>query len=209
MFSAHFSKRRAAFTLIELMVVMAIIGLLVVMSVPAYHRITASLDMTNAGQLLVAQLDNAQQTALASNRTVEMRFYQVPDALSAETPRYFRGIQGFMVLDDGTLSALGKVVYLPESVTLSDDVSQSPPLSVNVKSPGTEDLPLPGYGLNYRYVVLRFRANGQLDGGLGNVNDWFMTVCKKSLGRVDTSKPGDFITVKIDPVSGRTMSYRR
>ena len=112
--------------------------------------------------------------------------------------------------DDGGVEIIGKTKYLPASVILTTNENQSPPLQQDYEKDATDEptaIDLPGYGKNYRYVVLRFRANGQLDSDLSN--NWFVTICRKTLGEVKSEQAGDFITIKIDPISGRTTSYRQ
>jgi uncharacterized protein (TIGR02596 family) len=198
--------------LIELLAVIAIIGVLVTLSIPAYQRIAASLDMTNAGQVLVAQLESARLSALANNRTVEFRIYQIPDQ-DSPAPQYFRAMQAFLTKNDGSLTATGKVVYLPDTITLSANDSQSPLLTLvpdEIKTPDDDDPDLPGIGQNYRYITLRFRGNGALDPkpDLGNGPLWYVTICQKQLGEVTAAQPTNFITIRIDPANGRTITYR-
>jgi len=64
----------SAFSLIELLVVVAIIGLLMTAAVPALNSVLENGRLTQAAATLVNQLTQARQRASAENKNITLRF---------------------------------------------------------------------------------------------------------------------------------------
>ena len=73
------SKLRAAFSLVELLVVITIIAIIAGFAVPAVTGIMRGSALTQASQLLTDQLSMGRQLALSKNRAVEVRIYKYAD----------------------------------------------------------------------------------------------------------------------------------
>lgn len=124
-------RRLHAFSLIELLVVMSIIGLVAVFAVPAATTIVMGTDLNRAAQTLSSQFALARQTAITRNHTVELRLisYADPDAPgeSVNDPKTwkYRGMQMLEVLENGNKVVVGKLERLPGSVQMSESVYSS------------------------------------------------------------------------------------
>ena len=70
---------RGAFTLVEMLVVMAIIAILAVLALPAVKGMLGSMDLKGAANIVTAQLDLARQTASTRNVQTDVRIYQDPN----------------------------------------------------------------------------------------------------------------------------------
>ena len=79
---AHSLKSRA-FSLVELLVVIAVIAIVAGYAVPAVTTMLKGSQLTQGSQMVVDQIALARQTALSRNRSVEVRFYKYADP---ETP---------------------------------------------------------------------------------------------------------------------------
>jgi uncharacterized protein (TIGR02596 family) len=73
----HF--RSAAFTLMEMIVVVSIIAILAAAAVPQFFSVMKATRLTAAGDALISRIAQAQQAALALNSQVELRIYMVED----------------------------------------------------------------------------------------------------------------------------------
>jgi uncharacterized protein (TIGR02596 family) len=217
------APRRHAFSLIELVIVIAVIVIIAAFTMPAMNTILRGSQLTQGSGLLVGQLSLARQQALSRNRQVEVRFYryadpEIPgeDVTNPKTGK-FRAIQLFQVLPSGVSVPIDKVQTLPGGVIFSYSESEGLsslldlPTGLAPKKPGVTDKaapPLPrGVGMNYEYISFKFLPDGSTD--KHPTGKWFVTI----IGLNDrlnkpTEPPPNFFTVQIDPVSGVTKTYR-
>lgn len=157
-------RRTVAFTLIELLVVMSIIVIMMSIAIPAFTQINRSSSLTTAGGLLMDQLSAARQVALAQNKVVELRFYE----LGRDSNRGkqdggdlgYRAVQ-ILVLDhmervnspDGPsteapgYTAYGNLVRLPAGIVFSKDPAFSTVIhpGQNVRNGAGTAVPNPTY----------------------------------------------------------------
>jgi prepilin-type N-terminal cleavage/methylation domain-containing protein len=68
-------KSRRAFTLLEILVVLTIIGLLLGLAVPVYAKLVPRLHMLSASHQLLVDLRHAHSEAVTSHKTVAVSFY--------------------------------------------------------------------------------------------------------------------------------------
>jgi type II secretory pathway pseudopilin PulG len=115
-------RRATAFTLLELLIVVGIIGLLLVLIAPAFTTIKGGTDVTAAAYTIKGVLDTARTYAKANNTYVWVGFYEEDVSRSSTTPTATAGI-GRIVMStvaskDGTMlytSPLASVVPLPSA----------------------------------------------------------------------------------------------
>lgn len=101
-------NRRRAFTLIELMMVIAIMVLLTVLLVPAFNSLKGSGDITNAAYAISGALEQGRNHAMANNTYVWVGFYEedatssVPTLATPPYPGHGRLIVAIVASTDGT-----------------------------------------------------------------------------------------------------------
>jgi uncharacterized protein (TIGR02596 family) len=116
--------KHAAFTLIEMLVVMALITIIMALAVPSFLGTIQSSRLTAAGQNMLGRLAQAQQTATSTNVPVEVRFYQYSDQTSLNKGNYFSAYQFLLVnlptsgngTTTETMSALSSPFYLEPGI---------------------------------------------------------------------------------------------
>jgi type II secretory pathway pseudopilin PulG len=110
----------AAFTLIELLFVTAIIGSLMILVAPAFTSIKSSDDVTNAGYTIKGVLEHARNYAMANNTYVWIGFYEedglAPSATPTATPGTGRLVISIAASRDGT------TLYNPNSNSNPDPI---------------------------------------------------------------------------------------
>lgn len=224
---------KAAFTLIEMLVVITIVALIVAMVAPALTRTLQDSKLASAGDTLIGVVSQAQQFATANNQPVELRFFKFNTELDSQGAQpSFRAYQIFKVTTAALVSGstltesflpLGALTRLPDSITLVQDPDLSPILN-GTSLPDTKNGQTPGYsGMSgATYNAIRFMPDGtfRLSGtapvsGLASTpfaQD--ITLCHVTLasdsGMVITAKnlPNNFYTIQIDPFTGKARSYR-
>ncbi len=95
MHTLNSSKSRQAFTLIELIIVVTIIGIMMAFTVPAISSALKANKITQAADLLRAKLAFAQQTALKENAPIQVRIFQYADPSRPGDKERFRAYQLF------------------------------------------------------------------------------------------------------------------
>jgi len=204
------------FSLVELLVVMAIIAILGAITIPAVTSGLRASALTQGAQKVLNEIAAAHQAALAQDRFVEIRFYQVAKSgMPGETvgnpgTGKFRALQSFVIDSSGTATAFDKVQLLPDSVIMDSNSALSTLLgSTLTKSWTTNDpqIPLPNVGTAYNVRVFQFQPDGST-----NLNpigqQWFVTLHGLSAGDNLTTLPTNFYTLQIDALNGHIQNYR-
>src|SRR6516165_9215224 len=79
-------ERASAFTLLELLIVVGIIGLLLVLIAPAFTTIKSGTDVTSAAYTIKGVLDTARTYAKANNTYTWVGFYEEDVSQSSTNP---------------------------------------------------------------------------------------------------------------------------
>lgn len=227
-------RRFAAFTLTEMLVVMGIIVLMGALIVPAVSGTLKGTALSQASQTLIAQLNNAQQTALAKGQSIQVRLYLMGDTEAAtadqETQNTWkvRGIQLFTQqpnLDTSTVkdrpvvyTPFSKMELFPNAIIIDQGTGNSGNSLTTLcdmnnttmyMPKGSADylMPkLPRVGTNYAYFYFQFRPDGSTT--LDATKQWYATLHTLVSGDKLTAPPSNFFTVSIDPVQGSTRVFR-
>jgi uncharacterized protein (TIGR02596 family) len=208
-------KSRHGFTLVELLVVMAILGLTVALISPSVKGLMQGSQLTQAGSKVTGFLGLARQTAISQNRCVEVRFYNCGDPLSGSGSGdawRIRAMQSFAVQDSGAVAALGKVQHLPDMAIVDGGSALSSIFDSNKRVyNASPTLSIPRFNKSYGYYALQFRPDGSTDLSptiSGSSQLWFVTLHSIRDGDKLTTPPHNFWTIQIDSINGTVTSYR-
>src|SRR5438874_9028262 len=96
-------QRKRAFTLLEMLVVMAIIALLMVLVAPAFTSLKSAGDVTGAAYTVKGVLDQARTYAMANNTYTWVGFYEEDvSSTTPATPGTGRLVMSIVASKDGT-----------------------------------------------------------------------------------------------------------
>lgn len=222
------SSPRRAFTLIEILVVLAIISIIMFFTVPNMGEIIQGSKLTQAGDQLKYDLGLAQQTAVKDNLTVEVRFYQYrqPDQTDDVARKTYSAYQMFRLIPDSTkpsdpkaeriLAPIGKIKKLPIGVIIPASELWSTLVSNSTIANGTEEV----FGMipTEKKTVTTYRSfqinpDGSTNLDTSGVEQWYVTlvdstVLAKSAGNLDNLAPDNYICIQVDPFNGGTRWYQ-
>jgi uncharacterized protein (TIGR02596 family) len=223
-------RRTRAFSLVELLVVVAVIAIIAGFAVPAVTTMIRGSQLTEGSQLLTDQLALARQTALSKSHSLEVRFYKFGDP---ETPGedpsdystgFYRAFQTFEILENGAALPLGKIQRLPSGVIMNEDkyssliICKAGSDGAKANKPTEADPAMPDEKTkrNYRYVSFRFLPDGSTDlsttgtpaeGPIQKNDSWFITLHGANVKTTDITTT-NYFTLQVDPVTGSTRAYR-
>lgn len=227
---------RRGFSLIEMLVVIAIVAMLLALATPALTRTMQASRLSAAGEAMMGSVAEAQQAALSSNSPVEMRFFSFMEDVD-QAPVYHayqlfkitqtsQGTGGSATLKE-TLVPLGNLIRLPEGIVIPVDSSLTGIFTVNGSSssglPDTKEGSQIGYSgvTGATYNAIRFmpdatcRTVGATANGLAalifqtNLQLNFFTMTFGSGSAVTLANlPKNFFTIQIDPYTGKARSYK-
>lgn len=220
-FRSRFRSR--AFSLIELMVVLGVVGLLMAFAAPNLFSLISSSTLTGEGQVLRNQLTYAQQIAISKSADVEVRFFLMADPSSARTEETFRAFQLFQYNADGQLAPISQyfrvrapVAVHPALSTLLDPRANSrasddkkygilAPTSGMAEAPSGEG----GRLQTTKYVAFRFRPDGSTDlpHRTGSQDTWYITLVQGE-GALQSRTPDNFLCLQVNPYNGQVSEFR-
>ena len=202
-------KQHKAFSLVELLVVIAVIAVLTALLLPATTALSRSYQLNNVTQLVQGQLNLARQNALSRGHGVEVRIYFLPDynqPESSATPKIYRGMQTFIegdpTLTTVPVTALTKPAMFLSPVVILDDNKKSTLLTLTATTPTTS---LSSFALNYKYISFRFRPDGSTD--LTTAATGLVLVLQND-ALEPNGLPKNFRSVEIDPKNGVARVYQ-
>lgn len=186
--------KRNAFTLVELLVVVAIIALLMTLSVPAWNAIAEGNKTTSAAQSLSDALRLARQLALAKSSPVEFRIFNTLPK-GGVTSNYC-AFAYYQLTDSGATNQMTRTNYLPSGTALSTAANYSTLIGTNGAS----------YNSSPAYNSFRFRPDGSTD--LLVSSNWYVTIVREREA-TNATLPNNFITLQLDAFNGNVSFYRK
>lgn len=209
-------RKAAGFTLIEILVVLAIISALIAFTLPSMEPALKGSKLKQAGDELEAALATARQVAITTNAPVEFRFYKFNDESKAGEEPYFRAFQAVQLLVDARDNSFNRsnaevfpvteVISMPGTyVILEDDefsnlVTDEKLLqAINYRIPRAE---------NAEYKAFQFGADGSTNLKNYAVPNWVATIVDERFAEGITELPEEFITLEVDAINGKIRKFQ-
>lgn len=192
-----------AYTLIEMLVVIAIIGTLLVISVPALSSLLESNNLTRGGQLLADQIGLARQIAAAKNKAVEVRLIKSDPA----SPNGYSSIQLWIADEAGGYKTVNRLASLPKGILISEQPAVSAAFgSTNGLSTNNSMPPNAGVVSNLKYAAFQIRPSGTITPPLAMSNATLTVISSKFT--TNSSLPKNYVTIQINPLTATPLVYR-
>jgi len=215
------NNRKRGFSLIEMMLVLAVVGLLMAFAAPNLFSLITANTLTSEGTLLRNQLTLGQQKAVSKSADVEVRFFKLANLSAARTEPTFSAFQLFQYSEYGRLIPVSAFFRIRTPVAINEGLStllqpgigstkedkkfgyDSPRAGVYDAPTGKGGAPSPT-----PYVSFRFRPDGGTDlpakaGG----DTWYLTLVQGE-GAADSMEPSNYVCLQVNPHNGQIEEFR-
>lgn len=199
------SRQRRAFTLVELVVVLAIAGLLFAFGTPYAFSAMQAASLTSVGDTVMQKISQAQQRAITENRVTALQFYfYEKEGISA-----CHAVQ-LVSVDPATnaVSALEEPVYWSDGRVLVLNGPLSPLFASIPAADAGAATQEPFIGLEATVRRVRFYPGGGTSLTTPLRQSYLTLVNSNKFQEGMTEPPSNYYTIQIDPVAGRSRSYR-
>ena len=189
-------SREWGFSLLELLIVVAIMITLMSLATPALTSLLESGNLARGGQALADEINLARQLAASQNRVVELRI------LKNETPPGYGLLQVWGTDAGGTNVPLSRVMKLPQNIVIAENTT----LSAAIEKTPTATMPTNSSMAGRAYTYLRIRPSGAVDPSLAMSNFFFAVVSSRSA--TNSALPPNYVTIQVNPLTGTPLVYR-
>jgi len=216
--------KSAAFSVLETVIVVAVMAILFTVIVPSGFEIARAHSLTSQGDFLHSELVLAQQTAVGETRSLQVRFYEVADKDSADVAALVW--KKFLICEEvspGIFKTLNTPYSLASGIVISGSFADlstlmapgDAGLDFGTNAPGDGGTLLPGEPVDTRWVGFRIFSNGStsLPANTSVGDTWHLTILTLneelaySTGGAGAI-PKNFYTLKVDPFTGRLEKFR-
>ena len=204
----------SGFSLLELLVVMAIMGIMLYQTVPAISSLQESNNLTFAGQSVIDTFAVARQYAASRNQSVSIRFI----TSSASTTLGYKGYDVVQIwkTDPVTLLPVAseRMIRFPTGIEISSDATLSPLVAAGGGGLVGTSSNMPAGSIAGSYVQFSVRPDGNIvvsnpptGEAAARQPRYFLTLLPP---RYDSSSalPKNYITVQVNPDTANTSVFR-
>jgi len=197
------NTRNHAFTILELLAVIAVISILAALMVPAINSIGGSQNLEGAGRLVADQWNLARQEAITRNRQIEFRLYKFQDNQESGDAVSIRGLQLFEIDAQGRTNAISRPTFLPPGTQISESSTLTSLASLPETTALATDPPISRAGSGYTYRRIQISPDGRPV--LSSGSKHFLTLVPS---RDLSPNPKNYVLISISPMNGRLQTFR-
>ena len=192
---------QGAFTLLELLVVISIIGLVAGMIIPAMTSILQGTNLEQGARVVVDQISLARQIASTRNCTTQICLIK----LAGVSSKGYSAMQIRTPGTTGTMTAAAKMVTLPQSIVISEDGTNLSKILPVLTDTGT----MTAGGASVPYVAFSLRPSGIVVPVLSGPSrsNLYLTVVPARVADATTLPPNNAV-IQINPDTGSPLVFR-
>ena len=219
-----FLQVRRGFTLVEILIVLALIAMLLFFTVPGLKDVLKGSKLTGASDQIAGDLNLARQTAIKESVPVEVRLYKFRDPSAKNEERFaayqcFRLVQDLTSPFDYTTARIAKPIFekvktIPQGVVLvatdmwspllTDDKMKQDRQRVRGLVPGERDT-------EAQYFSFIITPEGETNLDRSGAKQWYITLVTENEYQKapdpNAMRPNNFITLQIDPFTANVRRY--
>ncbi len=222
---SHAASARG-FSLMELLVVLAVIGVIAGFAVPAFTEVMKGNQLKQTAELIRNTLRSAQQSAVKLSKPVVVQFYEFNDTETPGSGKEFRAMEvfqretGLPPIPSGAsanasnlnLQAITEIIRIPITIKVLGN-SEYSTLLRSADNPYTRDswtdLPQAMSRGTASAFYLEFRPDGSTNlADVPNVSSWHLTIVENLPGVNESELPPNYVTIQLDPYNGNTRTYQ-
>lgn len=195
-----------AFTLVETVIVVAIVAMLFSVAAPYTLAAIQSASLSSAGETLMQKISQAQQRASTENRPIGLDFFYY----NKDEVKGCHAIQ-LVSYNPATNAAtpLEPPVYWGEGRAVLVEGALSPMFTTNLPVTSTGPATLaPFKNLGATFYRILFYPNGSTNLKVPLRMAYFTLISTKNYTAEISTPPPNYYTVQVDPITGRGHSYR-
>lgn len=195
------SSHKRAFTLLEILVVLAVMAILLALIVPSFNSITAARKLDTSGAQTADLLALARQTAMARGNRVRWELAN----LGSGAEQDFR-IQRIVEFKNGTWTEASRWITFPDTIILNTDAARTN--LINPAGPAsTVDFSYQGQVYTDKEVLrVTFLPDGTTL--LSSSQSHFLSLEPKRGPKDANGDSANWLTIVINPVTGTAETYR-
>lgn len=198
------AARRNAFTLVELLVVMAIIAILIAIAMPATSSFIESNSLDSAAHQVADQINLAHQLSSSQNVTVELRIFKFASATTAG----YTAIQLGTYNSSGSWTPINRLSYLPRQIAISQSSAVSTALSAPEFATPPTMAANTGLISGATYIPFDFRPSGVMTPVLTMASYCLVVLPARTAALTSLGSVKNYAIIQINPVTATPLVYR-